>query len=244
MPDPVENGAFIPTLNGQGAIWLYVDQVTQAYLDFVQQTRGVLLEVAAGYGHLVIQALEAGAAKVFANELDAGQLAIIRSRVPAKYTSELVCCPGEFPEQTTFPDDTFDGIYNARLFHFFTGDRIRASLNAMHRWLKPGGQVFLVNDAIYRTIFKTLIPIYEKQVASGAEWPGFIEDVRSCIPEYLHPATFPATMNFMDPTVLSRELKRVGFRVLTANFFPYTGPFALGRLDGREIAAAIGRKEM
>src|SRR5215475_10840935 len=100
MPDPVENGAFIPTLNGQGAIWLYVDQVTQAYLDFVQQTRGVLLEVAAGYGHLVIQALEAGAAKVFANELDAGQLAIIRSRVPAKYTSELVCCPGEFPEQT------------------------------------------------------------------------------------------------------------------------------------------------
>jgi len=50
-------------------------------------------------------------------------------------------------------------------------------------------------------------------------------------------------MNFMDPTVLTRELHRVGFKVVTAGFYPYTGYFALGRLDGREIAAAIGLKQ-
>jgi len=38
------------------------------------------------------------------------------------------CCLGQFPEHLDFPDASFDGIYNARLFHFFTGDRIRASL--------------------------------------------------------------------------------------------------------------------
>jgi len=243
MPDPVENGAFIPTLDRQGAIWLYVDQVSESYLDFVKETRGVMLEIAAGYGHLVILALEAGAAKVFANELDPGQLAIVQSRVPAEYSSQLVCCLGAFPEQTLFPDGSFDGIYNARLFHFFTGDRIRNSLAATYRWLKPGGRIFLVNDAIYRTIFKSLIPVYEKQIAAGAEWPGFIADVRSCIPESLHPATFPATMNFMDPVVFTRELENAGFQVLTAGFYPYTGSFALGRLDGREIAGAIGVKK-
>ena len=50
-------------------------------------------------------------------------------------------------------------------------------------------------------------------------------------------------MNFMDPTVLTRELKRIGFKVVTAGFYPYTGNFAPRRLDGREIAAAIGLKE-
>jgi hypothetical protein len=61
MPDPVENNSFISTLDRQGAIWLYIDEITQAYLDFAGQTKGSLLEVAAGYGHIVIKALEAGA---------------------------------------------------------------------------------------------------------------------------------------------------------------------------------------
>jgi ubiquinone/menaquinone biosynthesis C-methylase UbiE len=243
MPNPVENNSFIPTLDRQGAIWLYIDEITQAYLDFASQTKGTLLEIAAGYGNIVIKALEASAGKVFANEIDADQLAIIKSRTPAEYSDKLVCCLGQFPERLDFPGASFDGIYNARLFHFFDGDRIRTSLTKFYRWLKPGGRVFLVNDAVYRTIFVPLIPVYEKQIAAGDEWPGFIKDVGSCIPEYLHPETFPKTMNFMDPTVLSRELNRAGFKIVTAGFYPYTGNFAPGRLDGREIAAVIGLKE-
>lgn len=243
MPDPVENNAFIPTLDGQGAIWLYLDEITLAYLGFARESKGTLLEIAAGYGHIVIKALEAGAGKVFANEVDARQLAIIESRTPSKYSGKLVGCLGQFPEHLDFPDALFDGIYNARLFHFFTGDRIRASLKKFARWLKPGGRVFLVNDAVYRTIFKPLIPVYEKQVAAGDEWPGFIADVRPCIPEYLHPEKFPRTMNFMDSTVLTRELNQAGLRVIEAGFYPYTGAFAPGRLDGRELAGAVGLKE-
>jgi ubiquinone/menaquinone biosynthesis C-methylase UbiE len=139
MPDPVENNSFMPTLDRQGAIWLYIDEITQAYLDFAGQTKGTLLEIAAGYGHIVIKALEAGAGKVFANEIAADQLAIIKSRTPAEYSARLVCCLGQFPERIEFPDVSFDGIYNARLFHFFDGDRIRMSLTKFYRWLKPGG---------------------------------------------------------------------------------------------------------
>jgi ubiquinone/menaquinone biosynthesis C-methylase UbiE len=147
----------IPTLDRQGAIWLYIDGITQAYLDFARQTKGTLLEIAAGYGHIVIKALEAGGGKVFANEIDADQLAIIKSRTPAEYSDKLVCCLGQFPERLEFSDGSFDGIYNARLFHFFDGDRIRAGLTKFYRWLKPDGRVFLVNDSVYRTIFKPLI---------------------------------------------------------------------------------------
>jgi hypothetical protein len=79
---------------------------------------------------------------------------------------------------------------------------------------------------------------------AGDKWPGFIKDVDSCIPEYLHPERFPKIMNFMDPTVLTRELNRAGFKVVTAGFYPYTGNFAPGRLDGRELTAAIGPQGM
>jgi SAM-dependent methyltransferase len=239
MPDPIENNSLIPTLDQQGAIWLYIDEVTQAYLDFAGQQKTVL-EIAAGYGHIVIRALQGGARKVFANEIDPRQLAIIKARTPPEYLDKLACCLGEFPEFLDFASSSFDAIYNARLFHFFDGERIRTSLDKMYRWLRPGGKVFLVNDAIYRMIFKPLIPIYESRVAAGDTWPGFIEDVRSCIPEDLHPENFPKTMNFLDPHVLNRELNRAGFRVEAADFYPYTGNFALARLDGREIAAAIG----
>jgi hypothetical protein len=88
-----------------------------------------------------------------------------------------------------------------------------------------------------------LIAAYEKRVAAGDEWPGFIEDVASCISEYLRPDAFPKTMNFLDPAVLSRELTLAGLKVVTAGFYAYTGNFAPGRLDGRELAAVIGLKE-
>lgn len=243
MPDPVANGSFIPTLDGQGAVWLYVDAITQDYLDFVAQTKGGVLEIGAGYGHMVNQALERGASRVFANEIDDRQIAIVEARTPRELSRNLVCCLGRFPEDLSFARDSFDGIYSARVIHFFDGNRLRAGLARIREWLKPGGRVFLVSDSIYRSIFKPLIPIYEKQRASGAEWPGFMPDVRSCIPEDLHPEIFPRTMNFLDPEVMARELTKAGLGIVTTGFYPYTGSFALGRLDGRELCGAIAVKQ-
>jgi SAM-dependent methyltransferase len=171
-------------------------------------------------------------------------LAIIKSRTPAQYAEKLVCCLGQFPEQLDFPDASFDGIYNARLFHFFDGDRIRVALAKFHQWLKPGGRLFLVNDSVYRTIFSPLIAAYEKQVAAGDEWPGFIEDVASCISEYVRPDAFPKTMNFLDPVVLSRELTRARLKVMTAGFYPYTATLLpAGWMAGSSLASSGSRND-
>ena len=62
MPDPVERDSFIPTLDRQGAVWLYVDPITQAYLDFAASSHGTLLEIAAGSGHIVIKVSRRAAA--------------------------------------------------------------------------------------------------------------------------------------------------------------------------------------
>ena len=79
--------------------------------------------------------------------------------MPAKFAHQLACSLGRFPEELDFPKVSFDGVYSARLFHFFDGAQIRAGLAKFHSWLKPGGRVFLVNDVIHRTIFQPLISV-------------------------------------------------------------------------------------
>jgi hypothetical protein len=74
-----------------------------------------LLEIAAGCGHIV-KALE-GCRQRFANEIDANQLAIIKSRRRQNIQATSLL-PGQFPS-TGFFRRRLDGIYNARLFHFF-----------------------------------------------------------------------------------------------------------------------------
>ena len=86
MPEAVENGAFKPSLDQQGAIWIFIDDITWAYLDFARHTKGgTLLEIAAAYGHIVIKALEAGATQVFANEVDVRHLKITKSRIQRSF---------------------------------------------------------------------------------------------------------------------------------------------------------------
>ncbi len=240
MPDPIAQGSMIPTLDRQGAVWLFVDEVTSKYLDAVPGRTA--LEIAAGYGHMVVSALERGARRIWANEIDAGQLAIIQSRTPAKYRDRLDCYLGAFPEAVDFEASSLDCIYSARLFHFFDAEQIRSGLRKVHTWLRPDGEVFLVNDAVYRSVFKPLIPLYEQRIAAGDVWPGHFANVRSCIPPALNPEQFPKTMNFLDPAVLERELSRAGFEVVSAGFYPYTGSFEPGRLDGREIVGVVARR--
>ena len=242
MPAPVENGMMIPTLDHQGWIWLYKDEITKSYIDYAAKTKGLMLEVGAGYGHIVLEVLKKGA-RVIAVEISEQQLAIIKRRVDENRLSGLETINAEFPEKLDLPEAVVDGVLVSRLFHFFTGGRIRESLRKIHSWLRPGGKVFIVTDSVYRTIFRELIPQYEKNVAVGVEWPGWVENVRKLVPRgRIDPETQPLAMNLTDPTIIRRELLLAGFVVEECSFFKYTAEPDYARLDGRELTGAIGIK--
>ena len=242
MPEPIENGMLVPTLDRQGWIWLYKDEITESYIEYAAGTKGLMLEIGAGYGDIVIEVLKKGA-RVIADEISRDQLEIIQRRVSEGRLSGLEVARAEFPEELDLPAGTIDGILVSRVFHFFTGERIRESLRKVHDWLSPGGKVFIVVDSVYRTIFKELIPVYEKNVADGLEWPGWTEDVRRFIPQgSLDPDTQPLAMNFLDPGILRRELAIAGLKAEVSSFFKYPMEPDFSRLDGREITGAIGIK--
>jgi hypothetical protein len=125
MPDPVENNSFIPTLDRQGqsgSLWTRSHRRT---LISPHKAKGLCWRSLRAMVISSHKALESGAAKVFANEIDLGQLAILKKNARLNNADKLVCCLGEFPEHLDFPADSFDGIYNARLLHFFDRGRIR-----------------------------------------------------------------------------------------------------------------------
>src|SRR5690606_30540249 len=155
----------------------------------------------------------------------------------------LEAVKAEFPEELDIRPGSIDGILISRVFHFFPGERIRESLRKVAEWLTPGGKVFIVTDSVYRSIFRDLIPVYEKNVSSGLEWPGWTEDVRKFIPQgRLDPETQPLAMNFLDPGLVRRELEIAGLETETAAFFKYDAEPDFARLDGREIVGAVGVK--
>jgi hypothetical protein len=97
---------------------------------------------------------------------------------------------------------------------------------------------------VYRTIFKELIPLYEKSVADGVEWPGWEDNVRKFIPQgRLDPDTQPLAMNLTDPGIWRREQELAGFEVEVSSFFRYIADPNYARIDGREIVGAIGIKK-
>lgn len=142
MPSQIENGMMIPTLDRQGWIWLYKDEITESYIGFGSATNGLMLEIGAGYGHIVLDVLKKGA-RVIAVDVSQEQLEIIKSRAAAGGLSGLEVIRAEFPEELDLPAESINGVLISRLFHFFSGEIIRESLKKVRSWLRSGGKVLL-----------------------------------------------------------------------------------------------------
>jgi polyketide synthase PksJ len=114
---------------------------------------------------------------------------------------------------------------------------LRLALAKMHRWLAPGGRLFITADSPYMPGWSAIVPAYEAAKARGEEWPGFIPD----FPKYTSRAGGGvATLNTLDPDILAREATRAGFMVERASFFPME---RLGvQSGGREHAGCVARR--
>lgn len=87
-----------------------VDDLTQASLKFIGETKRTILEVAAGYSHTVIKAL--GGCKEYLLMISARNSCKLSNR-ECRRSSRISspCSLGRFPEELNFPEASFDGIY-------------------------------------------------------------------------------------------------------------------------------------
>lgn len=230
-PTPWMEG-MVPTLNNRGFMSETMERYSMAFIDYAAICGHEVLDMGCAYGVATREVLERGGS-VTACDMEAGHVEILEREMPAELRGRLRTAVGELPD-AEFPDGAFGAILCSRVVHFLTGEQIRTSLKKMHRWLKPGGRLFVIADTPYTGFWFSTAPEYERRKADGEEWPGYIDDVAPLLSREELPAGMFRFLNPLDPDILRRECERAAFIVEDAAF---TG--RAGDPDGNQHAGVI-----
>lgn len=199
-----------------------------------------MLDLGAAYGLVGLAALRAGA-RVILNDLDERHLTAAAADVPAEMRARLTLRPGHFPRTLHFEDGHFGAVHACNVLHFLTGRELERGLRAIARWLRPGGWLYAQVVTPYLAPFQAFQAEYERRVAEGAAWPGWIPKV-SAYSQHRKLGQMPPAVHLLDDRVLSAAAARAGLRVERAWMFqPADLPKEL-QLDGREAAGLIAQR--
>jgi SAM-dependent methyltransferase len=230
----------VPTLNDKGFMFEVLDQYADEFIALTAASADEGLEIGCAYGVATIPALQAGA-RIRACDMDERHLQLLESRVAPEFHAQLSLQTGTLPD-IDLPADFFCAILCSRVLHFLTGDEIDASVRNMYRWLQPGGKLFLVADTPFG-IWRNFIPTWERNIAAGERWPGFMEKPVNYLPyEPSSDDVGPPIMNLLDPDLLRRTCEDAGFVVEQATFIDRSDFGDNGRMDGRENCGLTATK--
>jgi len=161
----------VPTMNDKGFMFEVLDEYADEFIAFAGASEFEAVEVGCAYGVASIAALRAGAT-ISACDMDTRHLEVLQSRVPAALLDRLTLVTGKLPD-IDLPESHFGSLLCSRVLHFLRGEDIERSVANMHRWLRPGGRLFLIADTPYG-IWRKFIPVWEQNVAAGERWPGLM----------------------------------------------------------------------
>jgi SAM-dependent methyltransferase len=229
------------TRNRTGWISERLTALDQQFIEFGALCPLPVLEIGAAYGLVSLAAASAGAT-VIANDLSAEHLAELAQRAQVALAPEasarLTCRPGAFPEELAFEDGSLGGIHCANVLHFFSGPRLERGLRTAARWLAPGGRLFLLGSTPFQAPFATFVPEFERRVAAGVRWPGWIEKV-SVYSQHKMLGVMPRSLHLLDVNTLERALRAAGLTPLSLQYLRRPDLAESLMLDGRESVAAV-----
>jgi SAM-dependent methyltransferase len=221
-PKPFIAG-LVPTLNHRGFMSESLDYFSSRFVEYAGACDAPVLDMGCAYGIATRAALERGA-RVHACDMEEGHVEILMAETPLAMRPRLTISVGSLPD-VNFPDGAFGAVLCSRVLHFLLAAEIRTTLGKMHRWLRPGGRLFLVADTPYSGFWFSGAPAYEQRKAAGDEWPGLIEDIAVYFKDGRCPEGMLRYLNPLDPDILARESGNAGFSVAEAGF--------TGRADDR-----------
>jgi len=241
MPEAVNNGVRVQTLNGFGWMVTQVEtyEPTGKFIDAAVASNEWSLDIGCAYGVQTEAALEAGA-RVMANDLDKGHLQILWNKTPAELRANLKVAWGPFPD-VELPIEQFGAILAQRVLHFLDGSTLERAARRIAQLLVPGGQVFARVISPYNKIYQSFIPEYERRKQAGERWPGFVPDHSkyTTVKEELE-AMGHTQIHLLEPEIFARAFTEAGLIIETCQWCPI--PVEWVHLDGRESVVLIARK--
>lgn len=251
-----KTGEFIKTHNPSGGFTTTpCDPFSKKFIEYasdIAKNGGKVLEIGAAFGAATLEALAKGVT-VFCNDIDANNLAVVRSRYLRKTkiqhfsltgdVNKLVLVPGSFPEELSeLPKNYFDAILICRVLHFFKGEKIEKSLKQLSACLKPGGKLFVVCETPFLMNWKKFIPEYKKRVSDGLKWPGEIKNPAD-YESSGRVASLPTFVHWITKEILERSLNKSQLDIEHLSYINRRDQFPSDLLlDGRESVGAIAIK--
>ena len=235
---PAEPNGFIKTLNNMGYMTSTLDLFSKEFIQFSAKQNLPALDIGAAYGIASKAALEAGA-KIIANDIDPAHLELLEQSLAPNLQKNLIKLSGDCLQLNLEPE-SLSAILICRVMHFFRGEQIEMAAKLFHRWLIPGGRVFIVGETPYLKNFTSFIPVYENRKKAGIPWPGFVESVKLYAPE--RAPFLPEQMHLLDSETLTLVFEKIGFKTISCHTIARLDFPEDIQLDGRESVGYIGEK--
>lgn len=230
---------YIPTLNRMGYMSPTLDKIQLAFVEHCENNKtGLFLDVGCGFGVATHPVVKRGC-KIIACDLEEKHLTVLKRSIPQKWQALVTFLTGHFPDEVTFPHNTFDGINFSMVLHFLSPLSIEKAFKEFSLCLKPGGRLFLTTSSPYQRALSSFAPIYEKR-KYVEEWPGYIDDIAKYVPHRAH--LLPKRNIVFCTEELSRLASKFGLPVQTATFFSREGIPPDLSLEGREYSGIICEK--
>lgn len=209
----------IPTLNRMGYMKIDLDPYSEDFIKTASISNESVLEIGCAYGFIVQKILQNGN-KIIASDLSQEHLAVLLRQIPTESLKNLNIYPARFPKEINLPDNCLSAIFASRIFHFLTGDEIKAGLDKIYNWLVEGGKFYFIALTPYHdSIKEKFLPTYQKNVIDNAEWPGVIEnqwEINPAHKEYVEPY-----LHVFDIPQLKNLLPKHGFKIEKIDYFNY-----------------------
>lgn len=211
------------------------ERLSELSLAFVEHCRAnpalPVLDIGAGYGAATRAALDAGAT-VIANDLDLSEI---------EPHPRLTLRAGRFPRDLHFEPASLSAVHAANVFHFLTPRQLAYGLRTIARWLAPQGKLFVQAATPYQAPFAEFIPEYERRVAAGVRWPGWVEKIGH-FSSHRKLGQMPASLHLLDDVILARAACDAGLEVERSELYRSTAQSPSLHLDGREHVLLIARR--
>lgn len=229
----------VPTLNQYGYMVETPLPVSQKFIQYAGETKGLVLDIGAAYGAVAIPALKKGAT-VIANDLDSRHLEILWENTPEYLQKNLRLVEGKFPDAVEFLPSSLKAVHAAGVLHYLPGDGIKKAFKKIFNMLELGGKFFFYTTAPYITLFSKYYPIYLKKKAAGTEWPGLMKNSWFYAPHYK--GCIPKRINLLDEDIITHLFISTGFLIEEMEYQSVQNAPQEFQSDGKGFIAVVGKK--
>ncbi len=217
LPSEIYPG-LVATDNNSGYMFTELSEVSREFIHFSRLCCKPIIDIGCAYGVATLPAIDNSCCHVIASDLSRKRLQGLRVQIKPEDKHRVSLVAGDFRKALRFPENSISAIHLSNVLHCFPGKDIGLMLKNFHRWLEPGGKLFINSLSIYAVVSMALVERYQQRKRSGARWPGEFYNADEYRPKHLQ-GNLHEFVHLFSLEDLQAILLKAGFEIDSADYF-------------------------